>query len=223
MSEITTWITQHGVTEQMLILLLFIPIIATIVNLSRYLIGFKTLGIYAPMTLSFAYIFTGIRFGLLVTLAVILSTLLTYSLLKKIRMHYLSRITINYILISVLVVGVIVLNDVSPISLTTEHHDATTIPPLGVILIATLSDFFIKQYVKKDFLNSARSLGETVLVGIAGWLALRSPQLQQFVLNNVWIFLILLLVNLGLGKYTGMRFKDLLRFEQILKNDKSSS
>ncbi len=219
MSDLALWIVEHGVTEEILQMLLFIPIIATLINFSRYVVGLKTLGIYAPMVLAFAYIFTGIRFGLLITVAVIVATLLSHTVLNKIRMHYLSRTTVNYIFITVFVIGVIILNEVSPIKITTENHNVATLPPLGIILIVTLSDFFIKQYVKKSLLASLRSLMETVLIGFLGWLLLKSEFLQMFVMNNLWIQPLLLILNLSLGRYTGMRLKELFRFKQILEND----
>lgn len=215
MNDLLIWIKDSVITEDILIFMLFIPIIATLVNLSRYVIGFKTFGIYAPMTLAFAYIFTGIRFGLLVTLAVVIATLLSYTFLKTIRMHYLSRITINYILITFVVLIILTINEISPIPLTTDKQSIATIPPLGMILIAGLSDFFIKQYVKKDLLSTVRSLGETILIAFIGWLLLRSEVVQQFLINNIWINIPLLLANLLIGQYKGLRFKDFFRFNKI--------
>jgi hypothetical protein len=218
MGEISStflWIKDNVVTEEILVFMLFIPIIATLVNISRYIIGFRTFGIYAPMTLAFAYVFTGIRFGLLVTAAVIISTLLSYTLLKQIRMHYLSRITINYILITFVLLGVLIVNEISPWSITTEQHQIATLPPLGIILIVALSDFFVKEYIKKDLLTTVRSLSETIIVAIAGWFLLKSQPLQQFLIHNIWIFIPLILINLFIGKYKELRFKDLFRFRRI--------
>ncbi len=214
-NSVFLWIKDSVITEEILIFMLFIPIIATLVNVSRYVIGFKTFGIYAPMTLSFAYIFTGLRFGLLVTIAVIISSLLSYTLLKQIRMHYLSRITINYIIITFLLLGVLIVNELSPWSITTEQHQIATIPPLGIILIAALSDFFVKEYVKKDFLTTIRSLIETIIIAIIGWMLLKSETLQQFLIQNIWIMLPILLINLFVGQYKELRFKDFFRFKKI--------
>ena len=219
MPDLTEMITSTGFTREMLILLLYVPLLATVVNFSRYFVGMRTLGIYAPMTLSFAYIFVGIRYGLLITIAVILATMLSYSFLRGIRMHYLSRISINYIFITAFVIGIMMLNEVSPIPVTTENHNLASVPPLGIILVATLSDFFIKQYVKKSFMTSVRSLGETVAVGFIGWLLLKSTELQDFLYDNLWFMLILLIINLWLGSYTGLRLKDLLRFKPLIEND----
>lgn len=214
-NSVFLWIKDSVITEEILIFMLFIPIIATLVNVSRYVIGFKTFGIYAPMTLAFAYVFTGIRFGLLVTFAVIISSLLSYTLLKQIRMHYLSRITINYIIITFILLGILILNEIAPWSITTDNHEIATINPLGIILIATLSDFFVKEYVKKDFLTTIRSLIETILIAVAGWALLKSQTMQQFLLQNLWIHIPILLLNLFVGQYKELRFKDFFRFKKI--------
>lgn len=217
--DITPWAVKIGFTEQMLALLLFIPVLATLVNLSRYILGFKTLGIYAPMTLSFAYIFTGIRFGLLITVAVITSTLLSYAILRRVRMHYISRTTITYIIITVLVIVIIALNEVSPISLTSERHDISSLSPLGIVLIASLSDFFVKRYVKKSLNMALRAVVETVIVAFLGWMLLRSELLYNAVLEyTVLLIILLLMVNFLIGKYPGIRLREYLRFKKIAEN-----
>ncbi len=214
-NNVFLWIKDSVITEEILILLLFIPIIATLVNISRYIIGFKTFGIYAPMTLAFAYVFTGLRFGLLVTAAVIISSLLSYTLLKQIRMHYLSRITINYTIITFILLGILIVNELAPWSLTTDQHQIASVPPLGIILIATLSDFFVKEYIKKDFLTTIRSLIETIVIAVIGWILLKSENLQQFLIGNIWIMLPILLLNILIGQYKELRLKDLFRFKKI--------
>jgi len=218
MEEVTNWLLANGVTREILLMLLYVPVIATLVNFSRYMVGMKTLGIYAPMILSFAYIFTGIRFGILVTAAVVAATMLSYTLLVKYRMHYLSRVSINYIFMTFFVLGVIVLNENSPVQFTSSRHDIAAVPSLGIILIATLSDFFIKQYIKKSAWATMRSLLETVLIGFIGWTMIRSVWIQDFLLANFWFYVLLLGINILLGQYTGMRLKDYARFSSIMKN-----
>lgn len=211
----------YGFTKDMLLFLLYIPVIATIVNFARYFVGAKMYGIYAPMILAFAYAFTGIRFGLLITVAVIIATLVTYSAISKIRMHYLARIAINYTVIAFFVIGFIYLNELSPVKVTREVHVLKDITPLGIVLIATLSDFFIKQYVKKSFTVTMRSLGETVAVAFIGWwlLSLRTGAVGEFLLTQIWIYPLLMLINILLGQYTGLRLKDFSRFKRVWQNN----
>jgi len=226
MIDFTTLFSNYHITADILLYLLYIPIIATIVNAARYLVGMKMYGLYAPTLLAFAYIFTGIRFGLLITIAVIASTLLTYYVLRKIRMHYLSRIAINYTIISFAILGIIVLNEISPISFTSNNHILTTATPLGIVIIATLSDFFIKQYVKKSFISTMRALGETILVAMAGWWLLslgwdnnfEITAFGTFLLTSVWIYPLLIILNIVIGQYSGLRLKDISRFKRVWQN-----
>ena len=100
-SPFTTWIIEHGVQEKTLELFVAITIIATIVSLFRYIFGTKSYGIYAPIILAIAYSYTGLKYGLVITLVVILVSLLSHAVTKKIRMHYITRIAINYCLLSI--------------------------------------------------------------------------------------------------------------------------
>lgn len=217
MQDLVHIFTQYGLTEEILLYMLYIPLIATVVNLARYVVGMKMFGIYAPMTLAFAYIFTGVRFGILVTIAVILATLVTYSVLRKVRMHYLSRIAINYILITVFIIGIIALNEISPVKITSSHHDISAITPLGVILITTLSDFFIRQFVKKDLTTTLRSLMETVVIGLVGWWLLTLEPVRTLLLTQIWVYPVLLVVNILAGQYAGLRLKDFSRFKRVVQ------
>jgi hypothetical protein len=54
LSETTQWLVNHGISLQTLEILVMIPIIATLVSIARYVIGFKTFGIYATIILGIA-------------------------------------------------------------------------------------------------------------------------------------------------------------------------
>ncbi|HVX92902.1 MAG TPA: 7TM domain-containing protein, partial [Candidatus Dojkabacteria bacterium] len=62
----TDWILAHGISISVLEIIVFIPILATIINFARYFIGFKSFGIYGPIVLALSYTFTGLRYGLLI-------------------------------------------------------------------------------------------------------------------------------------------------------------
>ena len=142
-STFTQWILEHGVPEKTLELFLAITIVATIVSIFRYLFGTKSYGIYAPILLAIASSYTGLKYGLTITFMVIKVSLLSHLVLKKIRMHYITRIAINYCLLSIALVSCIILIDELGLGL----ENMSTVPPLALISIAALSDFFTKQFV----------------------------------------------------------------------------
>ena len=217
-SGLTEWILQHGVSKMALELLIAVSILATTVSIARYVIGSKTYGIYAPILLAIAYSYTGLRYGLTITIVVILTSLLSYSVLKKIRMHYITRIATNYTILAMILILFFVAID----RFGGWLENMSNIPPLAFISIAALSDFFIKQYVKKSLASSILTLTGTVLVAVAGWFVITREIISEYMVNNLWVLPLLTLINLLLGQFVGLRIKDYFRFK-ILNRDDSSN
>ncbi len=210
------WLLNQGLQSTILILLIYLPIIATFVNIARYIIGTKTFGIYAPLMLTVAYIFTGIRIGLITTITVILATFISYSMLKKIRMHYVSRITITYIFSSIAIILEFLLIGYLKIPLTILPQ-ITAVPPLGIVLITTLSDFFIKQYIKKGTASTIRALTGAVSIATIAWAIIRFFPKQDLIINNAGLILLSLIpINLLIGQFSGLKLKDFIRFKNLI-------
>ncbi len=207
-SALTEWIIGHGISQMVLEILISLCIVATIVSVARYIFGSKTYGIYAPILLAISYSYTGLKYGLAITLLVILTSLLSFSILKRIRMHYITRIATNYIILSIILVGFFLLIDSFGLGL----DKMSNIPPLAFISIAALSDFFIKQYIKKSLVGSLMTLLSTILVAILGWFIISREIISDYVLNNLWIIPLLAFVNILLGMFKGLRIKDYFRF-----------
>ena len=204
----TQWIVDHGVSQTVLELLISVCIVSTIVSIARYIVGSKTYGIYAPIILAIAYSYTGLKYGLAITFVVILTSLLSYSVLRRVRMHYITRIAANYTILSMVLVLFFVIVDTFGLGL----ENMSNIPPLAFICIATLSDFFIRQYIKKSIKTSVVTLLGTILVAIAGWFVITRDIISNYILNNLWIIPLLTLFNILLGTFKGLRIKDFFRF-----------
>ena len=98
-------------------------------------------------------------------------------------------------------------------------ENMSNIPPLAFICIATLSDFFIRQYIKKSIKTSVVTLLGTILVAIAGWFVITRDIISNYILNNLWIIPLLTLFNILLGTFKGLRIKDLFRFRFTTRED----
>lgn len=210
--DFTNWLLSLSIPKEVLEILIIIPLLATLISIGRYVIGLKTLGIYAPIILAIGFKLTGLRYGLVLTFLVVIASLIGYRLLSKFRMHYITRVAANYALLSILLISGIITFDNIPF-LNLGNFDL--INPIGVVLIATLSDFFIKMYVKKNLSASFRALLETVLVSSIGWYLITSPRLIEALFKNLWMLPILIAVNLFLGQYKGFRLKEVFRFRSI--------
>jgi hypothetical protein len=214
-SNLTQWILDHGISQMALELLIAMCMLATLVSLTRYFIGTKTYGIYAPILLSIAYSYTGLKYGLVITGIVILTSLLSYRILRRIRMHYITRIATNYTILAMALIAFFVVIDRFGLGL----ENMSTVPPLAFISIAALSDFFIKQYVKKSLQGSALTLGGTIVVAVVGWFIITREIISDYALNNLWIIPLLTLTNILLGTFKGLRFRDYFRFKLTHPDD----
>jgi len=217
-SPLTNWLLNNGISQQILELLVAIAILATIVSLARYLFGSKSYGIYAPIILSIAYSYTGLKYGLAITTVVITTSLLSYSILKKIRMHYITRIAINYCILTISLMLFFVL--VKKFGLTLENLEY--IPPLAFVSIAALGDFFTKQYVKKSLKTSLVILFSTIAISTIGWYVITRDIVSKYLINNLWITPVLIIVNIIVGQFKGLRVKDYLRFKSIVRSKENA-
>lgn len=217
--DTTNLIITSNFPKELILFLVFIPLIATLISIGRYILGLKTLGIYAPIILSVAYMFTGIVEGLVLTLLVVLATIIGHKLLSKFRMHYITRIAANYTILATFLITGILLFNLSPLT----NIYANSINPIGTILIATLSDSFIKMYIKKNLIASLRALLETLIVSICGWILITSQNVIDWMIGNIWIVPVLILFNLALGQYSGFRLKEIFRFGKISKDAEKDS
>ena len=218
-SFFTQLLLDNGISRQVLELLVAITLLATLVSTARYIFGFKTYGIYAPVILAISYSYSGLRYGLVVTATVIVTTLISYSIIKKIRMHYITRIAINYCLLSITLILLFLVINRYGLGL----DNMANIPPLAVISITALSDFFIKQYVGKSLKTTALILGSTIFIAVIGWYVITRQNVSAFMVNNLWIIPSLIFINLLIGQFKGLRMKDFLRFNSILSEKENVS
>ncbi|HOF78933.1 MAG TPA: 7TM domain-containing protein [Candidatus Dojkabacteria bacterium] len=213
----TKWVLDNGLSERTLELLVGIAIVATIVSLARYLFGSKSFGIYAPVILAVAFTYTGLRYGLVITAIVIVSSLLSYLILSKIRMHYISRMAINYCLIIMSLIIFFIIVHKYNLGLP----NMSLIQPLAIISIIGLSDFFAKQQIKKGFKTSILVLGSTLVIASIGWFIITREAISTFMINNLWLIPALIVINILIGQFSGLRFKDIVRFRTIIQDEEN--
>jgi hypothetical protein len=220
MPEITTWLIDRGISETILMIVSYVPLIVTITAISRYILGIKTFGVYTSMILSLAYYFMGLRQGLVITFIVILSSLIVRNLLKKVQLNYLARIGAIYtgeaILLLAFIIGTTFIRSDDP------FFDFTALPPLPLAMIMSVTDRFISNYIKRDFIGAARLTIETILIALFGWVLIRSHETQMFLINNLWLIPLVFIVNYIIGSYKGFRLTEIARFKQIIKSQEAT-
>jgi len=209
------WVQQaiaNGVSEQMIVLVLMFPIIATIIAFVRQVIGLKTLGVYLPSILAITFLATGIKVGLIFFISILVVGTLIRFILVKFRLLYLPRIVLILTFVSLLTFTLIVLGAQYQIATITDM----AIFPMLVMII--LVERFINAQIEKGFQTASYLTLETLIISIFCYFLMVSQGVQQFILHYPEIIIAVIIFNLAIGRWIGLRLTEYFRFRPIIKS-----
>ena len=202
----------RGVSSNTVVLLLLLPLVATLVSFLHYVVGLSGCGIFVPTMMAVAFLATGIWGGILLFALILVSSLMGGKVLGKLKIHFWPARAINLMCISIAVFGLMLLTsfinvvDISKISI---------FPILFMILLA--EDFVRAQMTKSK--KEARNLTiGTIVLAVSGAWIMRTALLQNLVLSYPgWVLLIVLVLNLMIGNYKGIRWTEIRRFRGAIR------
>lgn len=215
------------IESQAVVMLLMIPIVATIVGIARYVIGIKSLGVYAPLVLTFSFyalglredgsssysdIGTGIKYGLSFVLIAIATTVAGSHLIKRWRMHYFPKVSIMISLTALMLLAAISFWN------SFGYGAFTSINALAFVFIATVAEQFastlFKMKVRKALLLTLETLGTSIV----SYMLIAWPAFQDYILERPYLVLLTFVINYVVGRYRGLRIREFLRFREVLNS-----
>lgn len=205
---------KQGVPANTLVLIILFPLAVTLVAASRHLIGIRGTGILTPALLAVAFLATGVWAGVILFGLTLAVTIVSRSLLKNFRLQYLPRVALLLWFVSAGVLSVMF------VAGEWGYDNLTSIGIFPILILMLLSETFID-------LQSGRSAGEaraliiqTVGLAIITSLILGWEMVQRAViLAPEMIFFGLAIIDIFMGKYTGLRLSEYLLFGRIVKDE----
>ena len=212
MNSIIAQAIAGGVSEKTIILFLLLPLVASLVAASRHIIGFRGFGIFLPTALALAFYSTGIGVGLLVFASILLAATLARRLLRSLRIHYLPRMALLLWLVSLVILAIIFMSPYFGLG------QLATISIFPVLILILSAEEFIDVQIGKSLREAMRLTLETVVIALAGYFIFRLVPLQKMALEKpLWVILSPLVINLLVGRFTGLRLLEYRRFRRLLK------
>ena len=202
-----------GVPANTIVLLLLLPLAASLIAAARHLIGLKGFGIYLPASLSVVFVATGPIVGLLLFLVIVLSSTAVRILFKRsrIKLQYLPRMAIILLFVVLAVMGVLF---TAPLI---RQPDLANVSIFPVLILVLLAEDFSKVQLGKSAGTAINVATETLILSLVSYVFLTLKPLQEFALLNPEILLISVLVfDFFLGKYIGLRFLEYWRFRKLI-------
>ena len=202
----------NGVSEETIVLLLLLPLVASMVAAARHLIGFRGFGILIPTLIAVTFVATEIIAGISIFLAILFFATFGRRILRKLRLHYLPRMALFIWFITLGVLGLIVIFSYLGVS------QLRVISIFPIVILILLAEEFIAVQIRKSFREAARLTIETIILAFIGYLIFSLNFLRNFALNYPhWIILIPLFLNIWVGRFTGLRLLEYRRFKKLLK------
>lgn len=202
-----------GVAANTIVLLLLLPIVASVIAASRHLVGLRGFGIFLPAALSVVFVATGPVVGIGLFLVIVLVSVLVRTVLKKLRikLQYLPRMALLLLFVVMGVLGVLF---AAPIIRQPDLANASIFP---ILILVLLAEDFTKVQLGKSAKTAINITTETLILALVSYVFLTSQTLQAYALLNPEIVLLSVFVfDMLLGRYVGLRFLEMWRFRKLI-------
>jgi len=206
------WAVNKGVSTNTLVLLLLLPLVATIVSFLHYVVGLSGYGIFMPTMIAVAFLATGVFGGLLLFALILIVSLLSNLLLRKLKLHFWPARAIGLLLISI---GTFLLMVLSSFVRWIDISQISIFPILFMILLA---EEFTRTQLAKSEKEAKRLMIGTIVLAVVGAVTMNFTWIQNVALNYPDLLVVLVLViNLLVGNYTGIRWMEISRFKKGIR------
>ena len=208
LSSLVNFMLTHGVSSQTVILLLMLPVIATILAFLKQIVGVTTFGLYTPSIVALSMLALGWYVGLAFLLFILVTGYATRSFMRRWRMLYVPKVAI---IITVVSITLLLLLGVGAQFGVTLPRDTIFV----LLIMSTLSESFLNVKTEEGLYSAVLGIGETILAALLCVFIVQWPWLQSLVLAYPEIILLTIVINAVIGQWTGLRLVEYFRFREV--------
>ncbi|MCC7303946.1 hypothetical protein IT418_00820 [bacterium] len=200
--------------------ILNLPIILTLIAVTRYIIGFKTWKTYPVVALTLAYYFfyqllestpVALCLWVLFVLITVGSAIFVRQILRRFKINYYARIAAMYL--GSVTIALLFMALLSKTSLSTLLSDQFF--GIAVFLIGSTIDDLATLFFKKDSQEFTRRSITTVVLSLFSGLLLTWPWWNTFITGHQEILVVILCIDTVAAFWSTIRLTELLRFGSI--------
>jgi hypothetical protein len=204
-----------GVPANTIVLLLLLPIVATVIAATRTLIGIRGFGIFLPAALSITFVAIGPVLGILLFVAIVIISTTVRILTRKLKLklQYLPRMALILWFVSFGILGILF----SAPKL--NYQPLLNVSIFPVLVLTLLVEDFTKIQLGKSLKTAFTLTTQTLILSLISYLFLTYAPFQKLVLLNPEISMILtFVIDIVLGKYLGLRVMEYYRFRKLINS-----
>lgn len=210
----------QGVPISTVTLILMLPLVVTIIAFFRQIIGIKAFGIYTPALVTFAFLAIGLeaastikgsQYGIAIFVTVIAIGTLVRIVLKKFRLLYLPRVAIMITIVSLSTLAMLIGGGLF------QRTGLASVSIFPILIMITLVEKFVSTQIEKGARTAVVLSIETLVISLICYFIVSWPSLIVFIQSYPWVVLLTVVINVMLGKWTGLRLSEYFRFNEVIK------
>lgn len=207
---ITTFIAK-GVPTNTIYLLLAFPFIAFIITFIRQVIGISAFGIYTPSVIALSLLILGIYFGVGTLIIVVAVSYLLRTILNKFKLLYIPKTSLILSVIALSFLGLIWFLSYYRVSL------AISLAIFPMLVMSTLSEKFLSAQSEEGLSEALSGAIKTILIAIAAYSIVVWTEFTNLIMSWPELVIVPLLGMILLGRFSGLRFTEYVRFRSLFK------
>jgi len=211
-----------------LIFLVTLPLVITIIGFAKYIMGFKSFGIYVPVIITYMFYqfsridgetvstWQGLKYGLFMIVIVFVSSYVSYKVIQPLALHYYSKLAIVTTTVTISLLLVLFILDLI------NREGILRVDIFSLILIASISERFTNMLASKQTKIALMLSLQTIFLGMLCFFIISSEELQTAFLKYPWLILLSFPINYVIGRFTGLRITEFFRFKDLIKQEPES-
>jgi len=211
LSSLVNYMLTHGVSSQTVILLLMLPVIATLLACFKQIIGITTFGLYTPSIIALSFLALGPGVGLLFLLFILITGYATRAFMRRWRLLHIPKVAI---ILTVVSLTVLVLLGIGTFYDITLSGDTIFV----LLIMSTLAETFLTVKAEEGLWGAIIGVSETVIAALACVCIVQWTLLQSVILAYPETVLLTILINIALGRWTGLRVVEYFRFREVFRH-----
>ena len=191
--------------------ILLVPFGALVVVLLRILVGVRTSGTFMPILIALAFMETTLFAGLIMFILIVGMGLVIRSYLSSLNLLLVARIS------AVMIVVILIMSFMSILSFKLGIKEVLTVTFFPMIILAwtieRMSILWEEEGAREVFIQGSGSL----IVAVFAYFVMSDPFVSHIAFNFPELLLVVLAVIIILGRYSGYRLSELLRFRSMVE------
>ncbi len=191
--------------------LLLVPVGAFIMVLMRNVVGFPSFGTFMPVLIALAFRETGLLAGLMLFAVVVAAGLSLRFYLAKLHLLLVPRLT------AVLIITVLLMVLLSLFSHRLAWDVGLSVGLFPMVILAMVIERMSIVWEERGPADALKeSMGSAVIAAIAFW-AMTQPLIQHLAFVFPELMLVMLGLTILMGRYSGYRISELIRFRVLAR------